>query len=105
MRSYPRPHRLPAASPPTSSLSFLGLLIGRRRFLPGSSYWPSPNCRRPVVELVVGPLSEEEVLSLSTVCGWPSAAFFILGDFDLDPDLYNPRQLNPFIICNRRIQI
>ncbi|KAL5974149.1 hypothetical protein ACLOJK_030812 [Asimina triloba] len=53
-------------------------------FVPGSSYWVPPR-QRPlgVVELVgrlANPLSEEETMSLTTVRGWPSAAYYIEAD-------------------------
>ncbi|XP_042499083.1 uncharacterized protein LOC122077262 [Macadamia integrifolia] len=52
-------------------------------FLPGSSYWVPPR-KRPhgILELVgklANPLTEEESLSLSTVRGWPSSAYFVEG--------------------------
>ncbi|XP_037436556.1 uncharacterized protein LOC125531583 [Triticum urartu] len=69
-------------------------------FVPGGSFWVPP-VRRPrgVAELVgriaasgVGevsyeaepyvPMTEEEVLSLSTARGWPSAAYFVEGERD-----------------------
>lgn len=64
-----------------------GLIVRRSApewlpFLPGSSYWvPQPSFRL-VGRLAVDPLSEEEVLSLTSVRGWPSSAYFIEGDID-----------------------
>ncbi|XP_008781764.1 uncharacterized protein LOC120111554 [Phoenix dactylifera] len=52
-------------------------------FIPGASYWVPPR-KRPygVVELIgrlANPMTEEEVLSLTSVRGWPSSAFFVEG--------------------------
>ncbi|KAB2599903.1 hypothetical protein D8674_010174 [Pyrus ussuriensis x Pyrus communis] len=51
-------------------------------FLPGASYWvPSPRLRShglaQLVDKLAKPLSEEETMSMSTVRGWPSSAYFI----------------------------
>ncbi|KAJ4963517.1 hypothetical protein NE237_023456 [Protea cynaroides] len=52
-------------------------------FVPGSSYWVPPR-RRPsgfldLVGKLANPLTEEELLSLTTVRGWPSSAYFVEG--------------------------
>ncbi|KAJ6828863.1 uncharacterized protein M6B38_361620 [Iris pallida] len=56
-------------------------------FIPGSSYWVPPRGKRAmgVVELIgrasssrsPPPLSEEEVMSLTSFRGWPSSKFFL----------------------------
>ncbi|XP_074592830.1 uncharacterized protein LOC141848685 isoform X2 [Curcuma longa] len=52
-------------------------------FVPGSSYWfPPPRRACGVVDVVkklVNPLTEEETMSLTTVRGWPSSAYFVEG--------------------------
>ncbi|WOL19022.1 hypothetical protein Cni_G27819 [Canna indica] len=50
-------------------------------FIPGGSYWVPPR-RRPhgAVELVsrlTSPMTEEEMMSFTTVRGWPSSAYFV----------------------------
>lgn len=61
-------------------------------FVPGASYWVPP-LPRPlgVGNLLAGTLytargtaamTEEEALSLTTVRGWPSAAYFVEGEVD-----------------------
>ncbi|RRT33626.1 hypothetical protein GW17_00061851, partial [Ensete ventricosum] len=56
-------------------------------FLPGSSYWvPPPNCHRGVAEIVsrlANPMTEEEIMSFTTVRGWPSSAYFVEGNESL----------------------
>ncbi|XP_010913740.1 uncharacterized protein [Elaeis guineensis] len=52
-------------------------------FMPGASYWVPPR-KRPygVVELIgklKNPMTEEEILSLTSVRGWPSSAYFVEG--------------------------
>nr|DAD45958.1 TPA_asm: hypothetical protein HUJ06_004188 [Nelumbo nucifera] len=52
-------------------------------FIPGSSYWVPPR-KRPygIVELVgklANPLTEEEMLSLKSIRGWPSSSYFVEG--------------------------
>ncbi|XP_070676380.1 uncharacterized protein [Malus domestica] len=52
--------------------------------LPGASYWvPHPRSRShglaQLVDKLAKPLSEEETMSMSTVKGWPSSAYFIEG--------------------------
>ncbi|XP_058068150.1 uncharacterized protein LOC131217274 isoform X2 [Magnolia sinica] len=53
-------------------------------FMPGSSYWIPPRKRPHSISELVGrlanPLSEEEAMSLTTVRGWPSSAYFIEGE-------------------------
>ncbi|XP_059640353.1 uncharacterized protein LOC132282630 [Cornus florida] len=50
-------------------------------FVPGSSYWVPP--RRPsygiadLVQKLANTLTEEEVMSLTNVRGWPSSAYFV----------------------------
>ncbi|XP_072980969.1 uncharacterized protein [Typha angustifolia] len=52
-------------------------------FLPGSSYWVPPRRRAAaagMVELVgrfANPMSEEEMLSLTSARGWPSSGYFV----------------------------
>eukprot|EP01018_Ginkgo_biloba_P003479 Gb_25277 [translate_table: standard] len=52
-------------------------------FLPGSSYWvPPPDNPGRMVDIgdrLSDPLTEEEVLSLTTARGWPSSAYYIQG--------------------------
>ncbi|URD92169.1 hypothetical protein MUK42_00019 [Musa troglodytarum] len=52
-------------------------------FLPGSSYWVPPrNRHRSVAELVsrlANPMTAEEIMSFTTVRGWPSSAYFVEG--------------------------
>ncbi|XP_042390281.1 uncharacterized protein LOC121981695 [Zingiber officinale] len=52
-------------------------------FVPGSSYWfPPPRRAGGVVDVVkklANPLTEEESMSLTTVRGWPSSAYFVDG--------------------------
>lgn len=52
-------------------------------FVPGASYWVPPRRRSLGLAELVGKigssLSEEETLSLTTVRGWPSAAYFVEG--------------------------
>ncbi|CAN6571023.1 hypothetical protein ACFX13_025328 [Malus domestica] len=61
-------------------------------FLPGASYWvPPPRSRShglaQLVDKLANPLSEEETMSMSTVRGWPSSAYFIEGT---SPQLMEP---------------
>ncbi|XP_062026265.1 uncharacterized protein LOC133742592 [Rosa rugosa] len=53
-------------------------------FVPGASYWvPPPRSRShglaQLVEKLANPLTEEESMSMTTVRGWPSSAYFIQG--------------------------
>ncbi|KAJ7952063.1 Serine/arginine repetitive matrix protein 2, putative isoform 2 [Quillaja saponaria] len=53
-------------------------------FLPGSSYWVPPprsssNTLAQLVDKLANPLTEEESMSVTTVRGWPSSAFFTEG--------------------------
>ncbi|KAA8541533.1 hypothetical protein F0562_022685 [Nyssa sinensis] len=52
-------------------------------FLPGSSYWVAPRRRSygiaELMQKLANTLTEEEVMSLTTVRGWPSSAFFLDG--------------------------
>ncbi|MQL79666.1 hypothetical protein Taro_012109 [Colocasia esculenta] len=56
-------------------------------FIPGSSYWVPPRARsRGLVELlgrVSSPLTEEAVMSLTTVRGWPCSSH-LMGDMSSD---------------------
>ncbi|CAN6573777.1 unnamed protein product [Malus baccata var. baccata] len=61
-------------------------------FLPGASYWvPPPRSRShglaQLVDKLANPLSEEETMSMTTVRGWPSSAYFIEGT---SPQLMEP---------------
>ncbi|GMH13610.1 hypothetical protein Nepgr_015451 [Nepenthes gracilis] len=50
-------------------------------FIPGSSYWvpPKPSTDNFVkfVGKLTNPLTEEEILSLTTARGWPSSSYFL----------------------------
>ncbi|PRQ51901.1 hypothetical protein RchiOBHm_Chr2g0149611 [Rosa chinensis] len=53
-------------------------------FVPGASYWvPPPRSRShglaQLVEKLANPMTEEESMSMTTVRGWPSSAYFIQG--------------------------
>lgn len=52
-------------------------------FLPGSSYWVPPRRNSygiaQIVHKLANSLTEEEVMSLTTVRGWPSSAFYLPG--------------------------
>ncbi|KAJ7962671.1 Serine/arginine repetitive matrix protein 2, putative isoform 2 [Quillaja saponaria] len=53
-------------------------------FLPGSSYWVPPprsssNTLAQLLDKLANPLTEEESMSVTTVRGWPSSAYFIQG--------------------------
>ncbi|CAL9009441.1 unnamed protein product [Prunus brigantina] len=53
-------------------------------FLPGTSYWvPPPRSRSTglaqLVDKLANPLTEEETMSMTTIRGWPSSAYFIEG--------------------------
>ncbi|XP_004303817.1 PREDICTED: uncharacterized protein LOC101314195 [Fragaria vesca subsp. vesca] len=57
-------------------------------FAPGASYWvPPPRSRShglaQLVEKLANPLTEEESMSMTTVRGWPSSAYFIHGSTPL----------------------
>ncbi|KAF0894148.1 hypothetical protein E2562_034884 [Oryza meyeriana var. granulata] len=75
-----------------------GILVRRAapdwlHFVPGGSYWV-PEMRRGVADLVgavvysatgarnAEVMTEEEMMCLTTVRGWPSAEYFVEGEFD-----------------------
>ncbi|KAL1569893.1 hypothetical protein AAHA92_01311 [Salvia divinorum] len=50
-------------------------------FVPGGSYWVPPRLTSyRIIETLSSALTEEEYLSLSTVQGWPSSAFYVHND-------------------------
>ncbi|KAI4329458.1 hypothetical protein L6164_021719 [Bauhinia variegata] len=53
-------------------------------FLPGASYWVPPprsasNGLAQLLDKLANPITEEESMSVTTVRGWPSSAYFIQG--------------------------
>lgn len=66
-----------------------GILVRRSApdwlpFVPGSSYWVPPRTRSyklvEVLEKVSSPMTEEEVMSLTTAWGWPCSSHLVGGN-------------------------
>ncbi|CAA6670361.1 unnamed protein product [Spirodela intermedia] len=70
-----------------------GILVRRSApdwlpFVPGSSYWVPPRIRSyklvEVLEKVSSPMTEEEVMSLTTAWGWPCSSHLVGGYYGVN---------------------